>query len=182
VSDEEVKDLEREKKIIDREVELYRREKQQEVQSEVRYERQNAEAEARDAKLSAREKGLDGERAALKKTAELETTFLTSKSEKDVELAKLDAEIESKKDLVKKLDSIPELEKRTAIAEADSAGKDIAIDHLKADITRLDEFVKFIAGLIPKVELDKLNFSFNADVTVNQAKGGEQKKEEKKPQ
>lgn len=178
LSDEEVKDLKREKGIFDREMELYRRERNQAFDTDMATRRLDAQRDSFQARKGEEAILLDEKCSNLEQIGEMKRDFYKQKCEKEVEIAKLDTEILAKKDLIKKADSIPELESRAFLAEAESKGKDIAIEHLKEDVKRLDETMKFIAGLLPKLEFDKLGLNFTADLNVTQKTG----KEEKKPQ
>lgn len=158
-SEEEKEAIEKGKKLVDREIALYRRERELEVDVNIK----DKEIESFKNLHVIRRKNVDA-------IAEAEHEYHQGKQDKEVKLARLDAEIKDKEALIAKADSIPELERRAAIAEAQAEGKEVAIAHLKEDVTRLDDLVKFLAGMLPKVELSKLGITLNADVKVSEAK------------
>lgn len=84
-----------------------------------------------------------------------------------IELAKLEAEIEAKKSLVAELSQLQELKTRVISAEALVVAKDTVIACLTSELETSRDFSKFLAGLLPKVELDKLNLNLNADIKAS---------------
>lgn len=162
------------KEHIDRDLVLYKREKQLEIERDSYH----AERKINETIAIKRQESYDAlnvfRRKNLDVTLEMEHQYHNDAEKNRTELAKLDAEIENKKELIEQLDSIPHLQYENAKSKAHAEGKDVAIEHLTADVQRLDDLVKFLAGMLPKVEFDKLGLNFTADLTVND------KKEEKK--
>lgn len=189
----------KEKGLADKDLSIYKRSREAELEREVESKRIRGQQQADslifeaqkeasrlviDAETSTNKTLLQADKDLLVATKsnftaiiEMERDYAAQSITKNSVNAKLDGEIEAKKSLVADLKDLPVFKERAARAEAESKGKDIAIDHLKQDIERLDSLVKFMAGLLPKFELEKVAFNLNADVKVEQGKGGDKSKD-----
>ncbi|HWV44713.1 MAG TPA: hypothetical protein VN039_01615 [Nitrospira sp.] len=148
--------FERDKQLIDNELDLYRKRRMLEVEKDIL----NARVELQRHLEESRKATHDAEH-------EYEHEFHENREILRTELVALDAEIKHKKELLGRADSIPELEYRAFKAEADAQSNEAVIKQLNTDVKRLNDLVEFLAGMLPKVELDKIGVTLNADVKVS---------------
>ena len=143
----------KQKRLADKEVELYVRERKAENAESIN----EAFAAARNDLHQLRKKNVV-------EAFEDECEFHRESEERNVKLAKLDAQIEAKESYVARLDSVPELESRATRAEALVGAKEDVILDLRVQAKDREDLIKFLAGMLPKVELDKLSLNLNADI------------------
>ena len=142
------KDTAREKNLIDKELDMYRRERMLSVDIEV------------NSYKNSKVKGM--ETLALecaKQTADYEHTFHSEEERKGVELAKLDGKIAAKADIIKKAEKyemvVADMEKYKGTTEAQA----VIIDSLKKMLDRADENMKVVIAKLSKVDVDKIAVS-----------------------
>lgn len=143
----------KQKRLADKEVDIYKREQQVRFDEEMVERAEKSFEELHVTRLK-----------NINAVAASNEEFRTGIIEKGVEIAKVEAKLENRQELFAKLDSIPELESRVTRAEALVEAKNLIIEHLEAEVSTAQDFSKFLAGLLPKMELDKLNLNLNADI------------------
>lgn len=159
LNEDEKVDVDKRKGLIDKEIELYEREKKIDVDRTVSEYRRNKFIEVEQSTV-----------ACSTELAENEHNYHHGLEVKGIVLAKLDAEIATKTealaDLKNTKDENAQLRKECAVAKGEVKGFEVANASLKENIALLDGIIKVVAAKLPQVELDKLNLNFNADVVV----------------
>ncbi len=137
--------------IAQRELEMYKRER------EVRIDRE----------LFAREKESMTDLHVLRKTwvdetIKLHQEYAVNKTVKMTELAKLNAEIELKREFVQSLKDVEKTKSDCEKFRAESAAKDGVIAELKKQLDRGDDNFKVVVGKLSKMEINSLGLTVTA--------------------
>ncbi len=134
-----------------RELEVYKKEKMAEVDTLVAAYRASCLKETELITLqSAKQKG------------EYEHEFHNGIEVKKTELAKLDAVLEGKKDLVKRLEDYRTVWADMQKFKAEAAAKDSIIEVLKAELERGDDNFKVVVAKLSKMEINSLGLTVTA--------------------
>ncbi len=146
------KTVETEKKLIDREVALYRAEKFNEIDEQVRERKEETWRALNNLRVD-----------SIDQNKELEHAYHSGKEVKNTELAKLDAQIEFKKEQLAK---IKELETTKQGLGEWKAKAEAAVEIIKSKDTQiklLDDIVKVVVGKLSKVDVGSLGINVNTD-------------------
>lgn len=153
-----------EKALADKELEIYKAEKKLQFDREMFSARETAAATI----IGLKKQNVDD-------AFEAEHEYHHNKQERGIELAKIEAEIATGREVVVRSNFYDKMAASAASEKARADAGALVSDELRKEVARLDELVKFIAGLLPKVELDKIGVTLNADIHVNKEKETEKK-------
>lgn len=145
------------KETVDKELEVYRRER------EIMIDRDTLEREQRAfSDLHVKRKTI------LDELFTLEHEYHNGAEKKRTELVKLDTEILYKKDIIANAEKLKAdndvIRAQSATYKATAEAQQVVISSQKETIALLNDLVKVVVGRLPKVELDKLNLNINSEV------------------
>lgn len=144
--------IETEKKLIDREIAVYRTEKFLEID-------RNAQDRKEEMWVALNELRVD----SINDNKQLEHDFHSGKELKNVELAKLDAQIEFKKEQLIKIKNYEDIRESCDKWQAKAEAAAEIIKSKESQIKLLDDIVKVVVGKLSKIDVGSLGINVNTD-------------------
>lgn len=140
------------KELVDHEIELYRRERILDLDRNLNTRKEENWEELNNLRVH-----------SIKENKQLEHDFHQGKEQKNVELAKLDAQIENKKSIFQKIGEFESTKALMSEWKAKSEANDKIILSKDREISNLNEMVKVIVGKLSKLDIGTLGINVTAN-------------------